>query len=420
VEWELFEFVQPKIYSASDHDINLDLIDSDALTVIAKLQHAGHVAYLVGGSVRDLLIGKSPKDFDVSTSAKPEEIKHLFRKQCILIGRRFRLAHIRFGRKVIEVSTFRAGDPAESDLIVRDNRWGNPEEDVLRRDFTVNGLFFDPATTSVIDFVGGWEDIQDGILRTIGTPEIRFKQDPVRMLRALKFRARFDFDLEPETERLIRICYKEIAKSSAPRLLEEMFKMLESSASAPFFRLMTEYKLLEVIFPDLTYFLKGAYGENVYRYLKTADNAHNFHGNYRLERSILVACLLFPILEREIQTQFLDKGESPHLGNIIMLTSSIIKSIITCALPHFPRRIANAVSFILSTQYRFTPLAGKKHYRPALFHDKEFPSALRFLKLRSQVHPELVETYLDWKKRYYRIKRQHEKKHHPAPHAVQH
>src|SRR5262249_1655161 len=154
--------VKPKIYHAQDHHIDLNLIDPDALYVLDRLRAAGFVAYLVGGSVRDLLVKKMPKDFDISTSALPEQIKALFKRPCILIGRRFRLAHIRFGRKIIEVSTFRTGENVE-DLILQDNVWGSPEEDVLRRDFTINGLFYDSADQTVIDYVGGWEDIQEGV-----------------------------------------------------------------------------------------------------------------------------------------------------------------------------------------------------------------------------------------------------------------
>ena len=132
--------VKPKIYSAADHGIDHDLIDKDALFALHKLEDAGYTAYLVGGSVRDLLVKRRPKDFDISTSAKPEDVKRLFGRQCLLIGRRFRLAHLRFGPKILEVSTFRAGDD-EDDLILNDNVWGTPEQDVMRRDFTINGLF---------------------------------------------------------------------------------------------------------------------------------------------------------------------------------------------------------------------------------------------------------------------------------------
>jgi poly(A) polymerase len=186
--------VQQTIYPFETHRIPKEKIDADALFVLEKLRRAGHIAYLVGGGVRDLLLNKTPKDFDISTSADPDQIRRLFRN-AILIGKRFRLAHIRFGEKIFEVSTFRSGSNEADTLILRDNDWGTPEQDALRRDFTINGLFYDPHTETVIDYVGGYPDIEKRILRTIGQPFLRFKQDPVRMLRLLKFRARFGFDI---------------------------------------------------------------------------------------------------------------------------------------------------------------------------------------------------------------------------------
>ena len=211
--------MQPKIYTIDHHQISPDKIDQHAFYVIQKLREAGHKAYLVGGGVRDLLLSQSPKDFDVSTSAKPEEIRSLFRN-AILIGRRFRLAHVRFGKKVIEVATFRAGETGTAELIVRDNVWGTEEEDVLRRDFTINGLFYNPESGEVIDYVGGYPDLEKRILRTIGEPEVRFSQDPVRMIRLLKFCARFNFEIERPTFEALLNCKKEILKSSSARVLE--------------------------------------------------------------------------------------------------------------------------------------------------------------------------------------------------------
>ena len=403
--------MQPKIYIASEHGIDRDLIDSDALFVLNKLREAGFVAYLVGGSVRDLLIKRKPKDYDISTSAQPEQIKRLFHRSCLLIGRRFRLAHIRFGKKIIEVATFRSGDN-ESDLIIHDNQWGSPEEDVLRRDFTINGLCYDAATDTVIDYVGGWEDIRKGILRTIGHPVVRFKQDPVRMIRLLKFRARFGFDIDPITISALIECRMELVKSSPARILEEFFRMLESGASSPFFRLMTEYGFLEMLFPVLTEFLKSEHGDEIHEFLLGADRINQHFGPAALERPVLAACLLFPIVEREMKSQYIDQNLTPHMGEIMMLTSSMIKNVVTSSFSHFPRRISATMGFILSTQYRLTPPSGKRNYRLRLFKHKEFVQALKFLKLRTLVDEELIEAYTSWKKIY----RQHERHGDRRPH----
>lgn len=388
--------MQPKVYSVSDHDIQPSMVDPDALYVLEKLRDAGYTAYLVGGSVRDLLLKRTPKDFDISTSALPEEVKAVFQRNCILIGRRFRLAHVRFGHKIIEVSTFRSGEN-EGDLIVRDNQWGTPEQDVLRRDFTINGLFYEPTNHSIIDYVGGWEDIHSNTLRSIGDAEIRFKQDPVRMIRLLKFRARFGFDILPEARRALVNVREEILKSSPARILEEMLRMLESGASAPFIKLMMESGLLGLIYPALTRFLKGPKGKEIYLFLTCADKINLSLGKNSLDRPILMSCLLFPMLQHELEEQYLNHGRIPHLGEIIMLTSAAIRKFDAGAFIHFPRRLSAIMASILTTQYRLTPLTSKKHHSTKIFRYREFEDALTFLKIRAIVDKKLIETYTYWK-----------------------
>ena len=400
--------MQAKIFHATDHDIDHNHIDRDAIYVINRLKGAGFLAYLVGGSVRDLLIKKTPKDYDISTSAKPEEIKQIFGRNCILIGRRFRLAHVRFGHKILEVSTFRSGDN-ENDLIVHDNSWGTPEEDVLRRDFTINGLFYDPSTHTVIDYVGGWDDIHKRILKTIGEPVRRFRQDPVRMLRLLKFQARYNFEVEKETQAALLSCQSELLKSSPARILEEIFRMLESGYSSPFFALLQKTGLIEHIFPCLTHFMEGKYGKEMHNYLHMADEL-NKNCTKTLDRSILTCSLLFSILERELKTQYIDKGLMPHIGEIMMVTSTLIKAFVTSSFSHFPKRNSHAMNYILSTQYRLTPLTGKRHPKPKLLHNKEFKLALAFLRIRAMVNPALQETYNYWLHQYELTEKHHDKR----------
>jgi poly(A) polymerase len=391
--------VRPKIYHATEHDIDSNLIDGDALTVIRKLKEAGYTAYLVGGGVRDLLVKRKPKDFDISTSALPEEIKRVFQRQCILIGRRFRLAHVRFGRKIFEVSTFRSGEN-DGDLITHDNEWGTPEEDVMRRDFTINGLLYDPDTHTVIDYADGWSDIHSRTLKTIGDPVTRFKQDPVRMLRLLKFRARFNFNIEAATQDALYVCKEEIVKSSPARLLEEFFRMLESGASAPFFTLMVEHKLLEWLFRPLTYFLRGPHGKEVYDLLASADKVCAAYGSDVMDRSILTACLLFPILQQEITIKFTKQGRTPNYSEIALLSSSVIKGVLIGSYSHFPRRISSITAHILASQFRLTPLSGKCNYLPRIVRQKDFSYSLKFLKLRSMSNPDLEVSYRTWKELY--------------------
>lgn len=387
--------MQPKIYHANDHDIDPALIDVDAIYVLKKLRDAGFQAYLVGGSVRDLLAKKSPKDFDISTSARPEQIKQIFQRNCVLIGRRFRLAHVRFGHKILEVSTFRSGDN-DSDLIVHDNSWGTPEEDAMRRDFTMNGLFYDPHTHTIIDYVGGWNDIHQHLLKTIGDPITRFKQDPVRMIRLLKFCARFGFKTDQATASAMSKCIHEIVKSSPARILEEILRMLESGAAAPFFKLMVESRILEMLFPCLDHFLLGEHKNDIYALLETVDKIQGNNNKKPLHRAVLTSCLLFPILEKEIQATYLNVDQIPHFGEIMMLTNSVIKAVMISSFSNIPKRLSAEVAFILSTQYRFVPLDDRRHHRTRMFRNHDFELALKFLRVRAIANNELVEVYNIW------------------------
>ncbi len=252
-------------------------IDDDALKVIRRLRRYGHHAYLVGGGVRDLLLGVRPKDFDIATSARPNEVRSLFRN-CRIIGRRFRLAHILFaGGKVIEVATFRrdpleAFDEAEGefaeemealdapqkrrrddvDLLIRhDNVFGEPHEDALRRDFTINGLFYDSESQAVIDYVGGMADVERRVVRTIGAPDVRFREDPVRILRAIKFSARLDLGIDPDVYDAMVAEREELRRAAPPRLLEEVLRLLRGGASHRSFWLMWETGALGVLIPQL-------------------------------------------------------------------------------------------------------------------------------------------------------------------------
>jgi poly(A) polymerase len=243
--------VAPRILSRPEHNLSRKNIDPDALKVLYRLKNSGFVAYLVGGGVRDLLLERQPKDFDIGTSAHPQQVRKLFRN-CFIVGRRFRLAHVRFGRKVIEVSTFRReAEPESGDtLIRRDNTFGTPEEDAFRRDFTVNALFYDIANFSVIDWVHGIEDLTDRVIRTIGDPVVRLREDPVRMLRAVAIAARLDFTIDRDTAEALRSLRGEIVRSSSARVLEELYKILRQGRSRRTFEMLHEYGLLAYIFPE--------------------------------------------------------------------------------------------------------------------------------------------------------------------------
>src|SRR5262245_54995651 len=220
----------PAIHRGPDvvhRPIQPQALDPDAVKIVQRLTRFGHAAYLVGGCVRALLLDRQPKDFDIATSATPRQIKRVFRN-CRIIGRRFRLAHIYFqSGKIIEVATFRAHDGEEvpeegADLLIRDdNQFGTPEQDALRRDFTINALFYDVNAESVLDHVDGLGDLRRRLVRTIGDPHVRFREDPIRILRAIKFAARLDFTIEPATLQALRRHASEIPRAAPPRVLEE-------------------------------------------------------------------------------------------------------------------------------------------------------------------------------------------------------
>lgn len=381
--------MQPKIFLDSKHAISEKTIDADALKVISRLQRHGHSAYLVGGGVRDLLLHIPPKDFDIATSAKPDEIKDLFRN-CLLIGKRFRLAHIRFGKKILEVSTFRSGQTKEAHLITHDNEFGTEEEDALRRDFTINGLFYDPQEHAIIDYVKGLHDLKHQTLRTIGDPALRFRQDPVRMIRLLKFKARLDFSIEEETEKALRENIEEILKSSPDRILGELFKILETKVSSKFFSLMDDYGFTNLLFPSLDKYHDEDSKQISHRFLQIADGQEI----HQPEKNLLLACFLFPLLERRIQTEYIDQDKTPHLGEIYALTKNLIHETLVEPFPRFPRWMRETIAFILNAQYRFTPLDPKKRSRKfKLMGHKKFPLALRFLGLRSSIDDRCAQEY---------------------------
>lgn len=246
-----------KIIPQKKHQIVKNAISHNALKVLSRLNEAGYEAYLVGGGVRDLLLGEKPKDFDVATSARPEEVKRLFRN-CRLIGRRFRLAHILYGRDVIEVATFRGpheGKPShhagknDEGRIVRDNVFGSIEEDAVRRDFTVNALYYDIRDESVVDFTGGMDDLKHKVLRMIGDVDTRYREDPVRMLRAVRFAAKLNFQIEKQAHSLIFEMGDLLENIPLARLFDEAIKLFQGGYGLRCFQLIREYQLFELLFP---------------------------------------------------------------------------------------------------------------------------------------------------------------------------
>jgi poly(A) polymerase len=345
---------RPVIRRRSQHGISRKDIDEDALKVMYRLNRHGHKAYLVGGGVRDLLLGREPKDFDVSTDAEPRQIKKLFRN-CFLVGRRFRLAHIRFGyHKIIETSTFRRqpdpladpNDPDASLLHTDDNEFGTPEEDAKRRDFTINGMFYDLKDFSIIDHVGGLNDLKKGIIRSIGDPNVRFREDPVRMLRAVRFASRLGFRIETRTYRAIRRHYAEITEASPARLLEETYRLFAFHAGEPAFFLLWQTKLLSVMFPEVDEYLaeNGKDHAPLWRLLAALDSGEHWDGEPT--PALMFAALLCDPIARQAENHKVarDRAAFPRL------VSDLVEPIaIRCRMP---KGVRYRLIRILSDQLR--------------------------------------------------------------------
>ncbi len=254
-----------EIYTKSEHGINKHDIDSDAIKITERLSSRGYDVYIVGGAVRDLLVGRKPKDFDIATNALPREIKKIFWNARI-IGRRFRLVHLYFSRKIIEVSTFRSGQEGDR------NVYGTIEDDVRRRDFSINALYYDPQNEYILDFVNGYKDIRKGILRSLISLDTTFIEDPVRMIRGVKYAATTGFKIPHKLKRSIIKYRSELQRCSSSRLTEEVLKILLSGSSRAIFEKLIEYKLLEFILPVI-YSLVSSHKMTYMRFMESlADN----------------------------------------------------------------------------------------------------------------------------------------------------
>jgi poly(A) polymerase len=389
---------QPVIVPRDEHAVSRKEIDPDALRVLYRLHQNNYLAYLVGGSVRDLLLGRRPKDFDIGTSAHPYQVKRLFRN-CWIIGRRFRLAHIRFGTKTIEVATFRrqlsaeelaalddqppdhgipvdehrAGRPDR--LLHRDNTFGTPEEDAFRRDFTVNALFYDIGSFSIIDYTGGLRDLEARVIRCIGNPEERFQEDPVRMLRAVAMAARLDFSIDPPIDTAIATHRGEIARSAPARLIEEFYKLLRAGASERAFRMLAERRLLEPIAHQLQ---KGA-GEGMWRSLSALDAyRHRFQATPdTLTNAVLLGSLIVPLGPggpvARVQPGDNGKEPAPSLGMLPLA-----------------RRDVERLRQVLGLQRRLIDMNLSPRAKRALTHRGPFQEALTWLDIHGRA-PEVLE-----------------------------
>jgi poly(A) polymerase len=389
----------PVIVPRSDHNISRGNISPNALKVLYRLKSAGFEAFLVGGGVRDLLLDRHPKDFDVVTDANPDQIQDVFRN-ARLIGRRFRLAHVRFGRDIVEVATFRAAgatiederEHSDSGRILRDNVYGTIHEDVWRRDFTVNALYYNIADFSIWDYVGGVADVRARTLRLIGDPETRYREDPVRMLRAVRFAAKLDFHLSPEAEEPIGRLGWLLADVPSARLFDELLKLFQSGHAVRSFELLRHYDLLRYLFRDTQAELEAEGGERVADFIRSglASTDERVREDKPITPMFLYALFLWhPIktLAAKLTLEGWNEGQA-------MLEAS--QRIVSAQQTAFPRRFSSPMKELLAMQWRFDHRQGARAVR--MLQHKRFRAAYDFLVLRGacgEVDPEAVSWWTE-------------------------
>ncbi|GAA0372522.1 polynucleotide adenylyltransferase PcnB [Bowmanella denitrificans] len=394
----------PAIVPRAEHGISRKDISENALKVLYRLHNAGFQAHLVGGCVRDLLLGLHPKDFDVATDAEPEQIKALFRN-CRLIGRRFRLAHVVFGREVIEVATFRGHHQSQTDevddklskhsdegLILRDNVFGSIEEDAQRRDFTCNAMYYSIADFSVTDFAGGMQALKERKIRLIGDPETRYREDPVRMLRAARFAAKLDMQIAPEAGNIIPELAPLLANIPPARLFEEVLKLFLSGKGLETYHLLQRYGLFGQLFPQLQPMLKVSGSKEcqfVEQVLINTDERVN--NDQRVTPAFIYAALLwYPVEQRSQQLQA-ESGLSGQDAFNMAMNDVLHKQLQRIMIP---KRFTLPIRDIWMLQHRLSRRFGRRAYQ-MLEHPK-FRAGYDFLLLRAGIEGGELESLANW------------------------
>lgn len=385
------------IVPRSQHTVSKTDISSNALKVLNRLNSAGFQAYLVGGSVRDLLLGKVPKDFDIATDATPAQIKNLFRNGRI-IGRRFKLVHIIFHRDIIEVATFRGNEGMESSqqtnergMLVRDNVYGSLDEDAWRRDFTVNSLYYNISDASIVDFTGGVKDIQQRSLRMIGDPVIRYQEDPVRMLRAIRFSAKLHFDIEQESAAPLQQLSHLITHVSSSRLFDEVTKLYQCGQAETVQGLMVKHGLFAQLFRQTHALLDSDYPVNALLGIALENTDTRIRDNKPVTPAFLFAVMLwFPLKARAIQVQNEEKlPPLPALEKAMSLVIAEQNQVVT-----IPKRFSQITREIWLLQFRFSKRHGGRAL--SLLQHPRFRAAYDLLAMRALANDESMELAQWW------------------------
>lgn len=393
----------------NEHPISRKNISENGLKVLYRLNKHGYESYLVGGCVRDLLLGNEPKDFDITTNATPEQIQKIFRN-CRLVGRRFRLAHIMFGKEIIEVATFRSeheiSDEVNTDIsthlsrrsqagmLLRDNIYGSVEQDAARRDFTFNALYYNVQDFSLRDYCNGMQDLQQGIVRLIGYPETRYREDPVRMLRAIRFSAKLKMSMAPETAEPIKRLAVLLKNIPSARLFDESLKLLQSGYGYATYLLLKEYGLFGQLFPHI----EPLFTKNNNSYLEKIVEQILKNTDYRIEHQqrvnpafLFAGFFWYPVIE---QAQLMSNESGLRFNDSFSIAINDILAA-QCKITSIPRRLTTTIADIWRLQLRMNRREGKRAF--AILEHPKFRAAYDLLEMRASIETgELLELAKWW------------------------
>jgi len=413
----LIPLAERQVIPRSEHNISREHLSEAAMKVLQTLKRHNYAGFLVGGSVRDMLLGLQPKDFDIATDATPEQLTHLFRNAQI-IGRRFRIVHIRFGRETIEVTTFRGhhhdDKPAtnhsaqhsnkaqrnKSGMLLRDNVYGTVEEDAIRRDFTVNALYYNIEDFAVYDYTQGMRDIAKRQIHIIGNPEQRYREDPVRMLRAVRLAAKLDFSIEKNTAEAIPALKHLLADVAAARLFDEILKLFTAGYAEHTFFLLQQYELFDVLFSQTARTLSHQASQSStdvldYQQFLLVAMQHTderIHSDKRISPAYLFAALLWPAFQEEIKTLLSQKNPPAHYQAQHMAADGVIRHLVERIT--LPKRFSAPMKEIWQLQFRLANRAGSRAEK--LFAHPRFRAAYDFVLLREEAGEDLDGLGLWW------------------------
>ena len=386
------------VIDRANHAISRRRIPENVLKVLYRLHRSGYRAYLCGGSVRDLLMNRPPKDFDVATDAHPMEIRRLFRNSRI-IGRRFRLVHILFQDMAVEVSTFRREperaaqtEDTENLLITDDNTFGSPLQDARRRDFTINALFYNIADFSVIDYIGGINDLSEGLVRVIGDPDVRFREDPVRMMRAIEFASRLGFSIDAATYDAIVRHRNEILKASPPRVSEEILELLRRGWARGAFRLMVDAGLLEPLLPEVYRTIIGDGTPYFWKMLEVLDRT--VQSGRKISDAVLLSVMFLPWIVQELEAEEQRRGGKMRVSDVIIFIRDLIQPL--CARMALAAGTRHQIETALETLWRLLEPPADRRSQFRFVYREPFNDALALLELYALSSGRFVDVFRQW------------------------